>query len=110
MESISFFINSKKRESGSTDDSDFYYNFNYRGNENVDNVLNIDSLCIPRSYYSVNDYNNTFQLGNTDLVGILTAVVSDVVLTNGDYTPTTLINEVTSKINELPIGISGENL
>ena len=47
MKSISFFINSKNREAGSTDDSDFYYNFNYRCNKNGDHVLNIDSLCIP---------------------------------------------------------------
>ena len=103
MESVNFFINSKNREAGSINDSDFYYNFNYRSNETADNVLNIDMLSIPRSYYSINDYNNVFQIDPNVFLGTITSAISDVTLTKGDYTTTTLINECVNKVNALGI-------
>lgn len=106
MESVPFFINSKKREAGSTSDSDFYFNFNFKVNENADNVLNIDSLCIPKSYYAVNDYNNTFQLDPTPLLGATYYSVQNIALTNGNYTPSSLITELTSKTTSA-LGASG---
>ncbi len=106
MESIPFYINSKKREDGSVDDSDFYYNFNHKSNENADNVLNIDSLSIPRSYYSINEYNNIFQVDTTPLLGITTGGISNIVLPVGDYNPTTLINQITSNSTMSSLSVS----
>lgn len=108
MESIPFYINSKKREDGSVDDSDFYYNFNHRSNENADNVLNIDYLSIPRSYYSINEYNNIFQIDTTDLLGVTTGGISNITLPVGDYSPTTLINKITSDstMNSLSVSMT----
>jgi hypothetical protein len=110
MESIPFNINSKKRESGSIDDSDFYYNFTYKASDNADNLLNIDMLSIPRSYYSVNDYNNTFQLDTNVLIGTTSTPYTDINVSKGDYTPNSLISEVTTNINALSLGVSGASL
>ena len=110
MDSTPFYINSKRREPDSLNDSDFYYNFVYNIGADADYMLNIDSLVIPRSYYSVNDNNNTFQLDNSGLVGITTGSVSDVVLTNGDYNTTTMIDEVVGAVNNLSIGVSSASL
>ena len=111
MESINFFINSKNRESGNANNSDFYYNFNYHTYESADNVLNIDSLSIPRSYYSVNDYNNVFQLDPNGLLGTTNTPKFDITLTKGDYTTTSLISEVVPKINTCGItGLSGVSM
>lgn len=106
MESVQFFINSKKREDGSLADYDFYYNFNYKARENGDNVLNIDSISIPRSYYSVNDFNNTFQIDTTPLLGITTGGISNITLSNGDYDPTTLITAITTDTTINSLGVS----
>lgn len=62
--------------------------------ESADNVLNIDMISIPRSYYSINEYNNIFQLDTNVKLGTTNTPITDITLTKGNYTANTLITEI----------------
>ena len=85
------FINSADREYGET--NDFTVNLVDIRDDFESMSLSIQNLTMPRSYYPINSLNNVISLGLTSAV-----------LSQGNYTPSTLITEFISKS---PIPITG---
>ena len=99
---MSFLINidSKNRDYKNEPICDFSTNVNdLFGNREKD--ISLASITIPRSYYVINNNNNTFNIKSTDL-GITGG--TNVSLTNGNYTNTTFCSELTTQLNNLSLG------
>ena len=84
-------INSRLREAGSVSSSDFYVTLNDLTQDDADLDISIRNISIPRSYYGINNNNNTIAFGTS----------ASITLGNGDYTTTTFITELQTKATAL---------
>ena len=80
-------INSRLREAGSVSSSDFYVTLNDLTQDDADLDISIRNISIPRSYYGINNNNNTIAFGTS----------ASITLGNGDYTTIRLLQNFKQK-------------
>ena len=89
-------INSRLREEGSVSSSDFYITLNDLTADDADLDISIRNVSIPRSYYGINNHNNSIAFGTS----------ASITLNNGDYTTSTFITELQSQVSGIGLGIT----
>src|SRR5690242_12824171 len=65
---------------------------------NDEKDISIENVIIPCSFYAINENNNTFILTGT--------TAENVTLTAGNYTNTTFVTELTTKLNASSLGVT----
>jgi len=92
MSSSLILIDSKDRRNPNDTSSQFQVFFSDVLGDS-EKIISIENLIIPRSYYNITSFNNTFLIG-----------ADTVILDLGNYTNAEFITEMTTKLNSLSIG------